>query len=81
MSEIENAMDGAPEDEGPIGTVPKSAQQEDGELVADPFRFGNTVAPQRDVEIVAKPTSERDVPSFPKVRYGSREVWEIEVVA
>ena len=81
MHKIENAVDGSPKDERPVGTVPKAAQKEDNQLVADPFRLADAIAAQRDVEIVAEPRGEGDVPSFPEVRYRRREVWEIEVVA
>ena len=69
MGEIEDAMYGAPEDERPVGSMPKSAQEEDDELIADPFRFAYAIASQRDVEIVSEPCGQGDVPPFPEVGY------------
>ena len=80
MCEIEDTVDGSPDDERPVGAVPQTAQQEDNQLVTDPFGFGDTIATKRDVEIVTEPGGEGDVPTFPEVRYRSREIWEIEVV-
>ena len=59
-------MDGAPEDERPVGAVPEAAQKEDDQLVADPFRLADAIAAQRDVEIIAEPGGEGDMPTFPE---------------
>ncbi len=69
MGEIEDTMDGSPDDECPVGTMPEAAQQEDDDLVADPFRFGDAIATKRDVEIVTEPGGQGDMPPFPEVWY------------
>ena len=55
MGEIEDTVDGTPEDERPVGAMPEAAQKEDDELIANPFCFGDTVTAKRNIEIVTEP--------------------------
>ena len=75
----ERGVDAAPSDERPIGAVPKTAHQEDDEHVADGLPLANARTAKRDVEVVAEPRRERDVPTPPKLRDVAREVRRLEV--
>ena len=69
----------APEDKGPLCPVPQPADQEHDEDV----QVGNpetaTIPAQGDVDVVAKPGRERDVPAGPVVPEGTREKGPAEV--
>ena len=51
----EAGVDTAPNDEGPVGAVPKSTHKEDDEDIADGLPFAHARTAQRDVEVVAEP--------------------------
>ena len=72
-------MDAAPNDEGPISTVPKSAHEEDDEDVADDLPFANSRTSQRDVEVVPEPSGKGDVPAPPELRNVALEIGGLEV--
>ena len=73
-------MEGAPEDEGPVGTVPQTAEQEDDHDVERPTANAHTTAAKGDIEIVAEPAGERDVPAVPELADATAEVGGAEVV-
>ena len=75
----ERGVDAAPSDERPIGAVPKTAHEEDDEDVADGLPLADARTAERDVEVVAEPRRERDVPAPPKLRDVAREVRRLEV--
>ena len=75
----QRGMNAAPNDERPIGAVPKTAHQEDDEDVADGFPFPHARSAERNVEVVAEPRRERDVPAPPKLRDVAGEVRRLEV--
>ncbi len=75
----QRGMNAAPNDEGPIGAVPKTAHEEDDEDVAHGFPFPHARSAERNVEVVAKPRRERDVPAPPKLRDVAGEVRRLEV--
>ena len=49
-------MDAAPNDERPVGAVPKSAHEEDDKDVPYGLPFAHARSAQRDVEVVAEPS-------------------------
>ena len=77
--EEKRGVDAAPGDERPIGTVPKSAHEEDDEYVADGLPLADPRTAKRDVEVVAEPRGERDVPTPPKLCDIAREVRRLEI--
>ena len=48
-------MVGSPNQECPIGAMPKTAQQEDDERVPDNLRLGASASPHRDVNVIPEP--------------------------
>ncbi len=70
----------APGDEGPVGPVPESADQEDDEGVADDLGLRAAAAAQGDVHIVPEPGGEGDVPSAPELGDVAAEVGNVEVL-
>ena len=72
-------MDESPNDEGPVGTVPKSADEEDGEGVAYRFPFAHPRAAEWDVEVIAEPRRKADVPASPEFGNVTGEVRRPEV--
>jgi len=74
------AVQRAPEDEADGGAVPQSAQQHRDEQVAVGAQFAFAVAAQRNVEVVAQPCGERDMPPPPEFGDGGRLVGGVEVL-
>lgn len=84
-------MVGSPCNERPVGTVPEARQQEDNERIANDNGFlvrlsvayavgyGGAAATQRDIDVIAEPCGERDMPTPPKLRYVATEIGYIEV--
>ena len=60
--------------------MPKTAHGEYNDRVEHPAGFGASVASEREVDIVAKPSRERYMPSAPEVSYGLCKVRSVEVV-
>ncbi len=73
-------MQGAPGDEGPRRAVPEAPEEHGDEQVAVGARGALAVAPERDVEVVAQPRREGDVPAAPEVREVAREVGRAKVL-
>ena len=73
------SVDAAPDDEGPVGAVPKSAHEEDDEDVADGLPFAHARTTQRNVEVIAEPGGQRDVPTPPELCDIAGEVGRLEV--
>ena len=72
-------VEGPPREEGPIRAVPKARDEEDDEGVANALEGGATAAAKGDVEVVAEPGGQRDVPPAPELRDVAREVRVAEV--
>ena len=66
----------APEDEVPAGPVPHAGQEPDYQDIEE---LMPAVSAQRDVEIVAEETAQRNVPSPPEVRDGIAAIRMVEV--
>ena len=72
-------MDAAPDDKRPIGAVPKTAHQENHKHVTHGLPLADSGAAKRNVEVVAKPRRERDVPAPPELGDVAGEVRRLEV--
>ena len=68
-----------PSYESPISSMPKARQKKDDKSVADDFPFPDARASEGDIDIIAEPSSEGDVPTTPKLRYVAREIGIVEV--
>src|SRR5690606_27516404 len=73
------AVEGAPGDEGPGGAVPEAAQEHGGHEVELGAHRALAVAAQGDVEVVAEPGGEADVPAAPELAGVARGVGHGEV--
>ena len=73
-------MPQAPDHEGPVGAVPEPAQDHHRHQV-DVGADGPAAVPaERDVEIVAQPVRQRDVPASPELGDGPADIGEAEVL-
>ena len=72
-------MEEAPADESPVGTVPQTADSPDDIDVADNLPLIASAATQREIDVIAKPSSQRYVPTAPEFGDTPREVREVEV--
>ena len=72
-------MDGAPDDEGPLGAVPEAADDHDGHEVEVGAGGAEAVATEGDVEVVAEEGGEGDVPAAPELGDGGGFVGGVEV--
>ncbi len=59
--------------------MPEAAHGEYNHRVEHPAGFAASVASEREVDIVAKPCGERDMPSAPEVGYGLCKIGADEV--
>ena len=69
----------SPRKECPIGSMPKAGEQKDDERITDYLPFADTTTTKRDINIISKPCSKRDMPTAPKLRDVSREIGVVEV--
>jgi len=54
----EEGVNAAPDDEGPVGSVPEPGDEEDDEDVADGFGLGDAGPAEGDIEVVPEPGGE-----------------------
>ena len=73
------AVQSAPYDEIPRSTVPESAQQHGQNQVDVGTDLAFPVAAQRNVEVIAQPGGQGDVPAMPKIGHAVRLIGGIEV--
>ena len=75
------AVEGAPEDERPRGSVPEAAEDHRDHQVAvgEPARLAAAAA-QRDVQVVAQEAREGHVPAAPEVAKAGRPIRAVEVL-
>ena len=74
MDHEQDAVQASPDDEVPGGSVPEAAEEHRDQRGCTRVRLGPAaIAAERDVEVVAQPGGQRDVPAPPEVRTGSRE--------
>ena len=69
----------SPDDKVPCGAVPKSRQRPDDEQIEIGACRAAAIAPQRDIDVLAEPGGQRDVPTPPIVgeRAGGQGVVEV----
>lgn len=72
-------MECTPGEEGPVGPMPEATDKKDDKRVAHHLGFAYTAAAQRDVDIVAEPGGERDVPAAPELGNVAAEIGYLEV--
>ena len=72
-------MEESPGEEGPVGAVPETAEQEDDEGVAYDFGLADAAAAEGDIDVVAEPGGEGDVPAAPELGDVAAEVGHVEV--
>src|SRR3954464_944407 len=68
-----------PNDERPVGAMPKAADQHSEEKIAVGMPFTVTIPAERDVDVVSQTPRQRDVPAAPEVGRVERLVGRIEV--
>lgn len=69
----------APGYKSPIGSMPKAGKKEDDKSVADDFPFPDARAAKRNIDIIAEPRCERNMPTTPELGYVTREIGIVEV--
>src|SRR5204862_8105001 len=67
LADQERAVPEAPDHEVPARAVPQAAEKEHGYQVAVLAAAADAVAAQRDIEVVAEPRRERQVPAPPEI--------------
>lgn len=72
-------MESAPRNEGPISPVPESAQQENDESIPDNLPFRTPAAAERDIDVIAEPRGQGDMPTPPELRDVPAEIGDVEV--
>ena len=73
-------MQAAPGDEGPVRAVPQAPEQHGGHERGIGAPRTVTIAAERNVEVIAQPRGQCDMPAAPEVREPHRRVGEAEVV-
>src|SRR5436309_9407476 len=72
-------MQPAPDHERPVRSMPQTSQQHGQKQVAISLIALFCATAQRDVQVVAKPGAQADVPSTPKLSHGGCQVGLAEV--
>ena len=80
FDDVQQTMSEAPQQEGPGCTVPDATEHEDDQDVEDPSPELHAAAAEGDVDIVAEPGGEGDVPAAPEFLQVERLVGETEVL-
>ena len=70
----------APDDEVPRRAVPEAAEAEGDEAVGHAPDGAEATTAEWDVNVIADPRAERDVPALPKILQVTREVGPIEIL-
>ena len=73
-------MQETPHDERPGGSMPQPAEQHRQHQIAAGLPRSGAVATQRNIQIVAQPRREADVPAAPELARGDREIGKEEVL-
>src|SRR5262245_48730649 len=73
------ALPHSPNHEVPRSAVPQASEQHGGEKVHISSRHTTAISPQTDVQIIAEPTGETDMPAMPKLPNISRCIRQVEV--
>ncbi len=76
----EKGIEGSPGDEGPVGTVPESADDEYDEDISDGHALRSAASAKGDIEVIAKPGREAYMPAAPEFGNVAGEVWVGEVL-
>src|SRR5690606_2583166 len=75
-----DAVPGAPDHVGEVGAVPQAAEQHGQEQVAVGLEGAAAVASQADVQVVAQPGGQADVPAPPELGDRLADVGLVEVL-
>lgn len=75
----EYSVRGTPQDEGPVGTVPDTADQKRNEQVEQVSAVRYAIAPERNIDVVHEPGRKRDVPSSPELLERSGKIGPSEI--
>lgn len=75
----EEGMVQAPANERPVRAVPHTAQEHDHEQIKIQAFLAHAVSTESDVEVVAEPARERNVPALPEFGNAPRAVRAVEV--
>src|SRR5580704_17205253 len=75
----ENSVAKSPYHKGPARAVPQAAEQEHRDEVEVVARGRNAVAAERNIDVVAEPGGERDVPAPPEIADGLGSVGKLEI--
>ena len=73
------AVEGAPQHERPRGSMPQPPQQHGQQKIPIRLPRAVTISAQGNIEIVAQPRREADMPPPPELRRTSRNVRQVEV--
>ena len=79
IDDQKHAVQSAPDHKSPARAVPQSAQQHGGHQIHIAMRAALAVAAQRDIQIVAQETRQRDVPAPPEFDDVDRLVGRVEI--
>src|SRR5690606_6911763 len=74
------AMPGAPQQEGPVSTVPKPAKQHGQQQIAIGLNRAVAVTAQGDVQVIAQPGGKADVPPTPELGDALADIGLVEVL-
>ena len=75
----ECAMEKAPQDEVPTSTMPETAERENQEKINTCSKCPTSAAAQGNIEVIAEPGGERNMPSLPEVAKGAGNIGVMEI--
>ena len=77
--DLEQTVQSAPDDEAPFCSVPQAADKENDQYVKVFSDCSFSAAAEGDIQIIAEPGAERDVPSVPEFGNAHGHVGRVEV--
>ena len=80
LDDEQHTIGGTPQHEGPVGPVPYTTYGKDNNRIERPARHPHTVASEGNVEVVAEPRRERDMPAAPEFLDAATKIRCLEVV-
>ena len=79
VNDKQQAMKDSPKDVMPPGTVPQARESHGDHKISDGFEFAETISSERDIEIIAQPCREADMPASPKFAWRGGKIGKVKV--
>ena len=77
--EEKKSMESTPGNESPVRSMPETANEEDDKCSPDYLRLRTPAATERDIDVIAKPRGQGDMPTPPEFRDIPAEIGNVKI--